>query len=619
MPLFHPESPRVPPNLYSEQEILNALRTLPPEAHVFVRLQLLDAETNRDREIDFLVVHPELGLVIVEVKGRGVEPNGDHWIRRYPDGRAEQLDESPGEQLLAQQYALLRYLKEAGIGFIPQITRVLALPALNLRTDQGLGPDLPACRILTRESLRQPFLALREAVTGGIPWERWRRNPEAKNYQIRSDGFLKLIGALVPHLLPLPTLADVIKAEGRVQDFTSAALLDHLTQNLSRGRYHLQGGPGSGKSLLGRQVTRLWAAEGRRVLVVAFNRALTYATQSALDDLIREDRVLVSTYHDLAVNLLGEAGRVPIFEQPEIFFNKDVPESLAALLGETGPRPERQWDALVVDEAQDLEPAWVRPLLGLLRDPERDPILLLEDSAQSLFREACHDLGQPWRLDLSLRQHPAIRRAACLALPDCGWAPPDGVPDDGAVLFQRSQPDSWKRDLAAHLSALAQEGITPSQVLVLAPHRPQTLGLKDGQVLGPWRLNAVPDWWEKDRADQVRMGTVHAYKGLEADVVIYLAPGYRHPEAPRLAYTAYSRARHRLIVLEKAIAQPIREKPPETRRSGSEPIYVQPAVRNLGAEQRTALMSALTAAKHWGPKLASSRPQPPKEELQVNP
>jgi len=617
MPFFHPDCPRVPANLYSEQEVLNAFRTLPPETHVFVRMQLLDAQTNRDREIDFLVVHPELGLVIVEVKGRGVEPRGEHWIRRFPDGREERLEESPGEQLSAQQYALMHYLQEAGLGFIPQITRVLALPALKLGPGQRLGPDLPPCRILTREGLRQPFLALREAVAGGIPWERWQRNPEARNYQVRPDVLRQLLAAFIPQLLPVPGLADLLRAEGRVQDFTSAAILDHLTGNLSRGRYHLQGGPGSGKSLLGRQVARLWVAEGRRVLVVAFNRALTYATQSALDDLIRADRALVSTYHDLAVNLLRQAGRLPVFGQPATFFNQDVPEGLAALLGDGAHRPEPEWDALVVDEAQDLDPAWVKPLLSLLRDPERDPVLLLEDPAQSLYREASHDLGQAWRLDLSLRQHPAIRRAACLALPDCGWAPPDAAPEDGAVLLQRSQPDTWKRDLGARLEALAQEGVAPGQVLVLAPHRPGTLGLKDGQMLGPWRLNAVPDWWEEDRADQVRMGTVHAFKGLEADVVIYLAPAYRHPEAQRLAYTAYSRARHRLIVLEKAIAQPVSDKAP-VKAQRIEPVALPP-VRQLGAAQQTALMGALTAVKHWKPVPAAPAPLPPKPVLQVNP
>jgi hypothetical protein len=612
MPILHPDPVRIPPHLHSEQEVLAALRTLPPDAHVFARLRILDAEANRDRELDFLVLHPDLGLVIVEVKGSGVEPQGDHWIRRHPDGREVRLAETPGEQLQAQQYALRQFLREAGLASIPKITRVLALPALPLREDQRLGSDLPACRILTRHKLRNPFLALREAVTGGLPWEEWKALPKAKANQVSPGVLQEILEALLPQMLPPPPLPELLAAEGRLQDLTSATLLDHLAQNFSRGRYHLQGGPGSGKSLLGRQITRLWVAEGRRVLVVAFNRALTYATQCALDDLIRKDQVLVTTYHDLAVTLLREAGRLPVCEHRPTFFNQQIPDAMAALLGGVDYHAELCWDALVVDEAQDLAPNWVRPLLNLLRHPEGDPVLLLEDPAQSIYREAHHDLGKPWRLDLNLRQHPAIRRLAWLAFPACGWDPPVETPDDGSVLQQGTSPETWKRDLAKNLGTLAEEGIQPNQVLILAPHRPETLGLKDGQILGPWHLNAVSDWWEDEKATHVRIGTVQSFKGLEADVVIYLAPAYRHPDAKRLAYTAYSRARHRLIVLEKAIPQPERPKAAEPEKAPVPPAL--PKVRLFNEGQRQTLMGALTAAKNWTPgqeKTKAPSPIPP--------
>ncbi len=72
---LHPA--RITVHLFSEQELLNALRALPPEAHVFVRLRTLDPEKNSDREPDFLVARPGLGLVIVEFKDKGVEPQAD--------------------------------------------------------------------------------------------------------------------------------------------------------------------------------------------------------------------------------------------------------------------------------------------------------------------------------------------------------------------------------------------------------------------------------------------------------------------------------------------------------------------------------------------------------------
>lgn len=610
MPVLHPDPVRIPPQLFSEREVLGCLRTLPPEAHLFVRVQMLDATTNRDREIDFLMIHPDLGLVIIEVKGRGVEPRGDHWIRRNAAGQEEPLEESPGTQLTAQQYALLTFLKGAGLPFVPQITRVLALPNLDLREGQDLGPDLPACRILTREKLRHPFEAIRQAVSGGASWSAWQNTPDARNYQVRPELMLQLKQALLPELLPNATLTEVLAAEGRVQDFTSASLLEHLARNFSRGRFHLQGGPGSGKSLLGRMVTRIWASEGRKVLVVAFNKALTHATQCALAEL--GDQVDVTTFHDLAVNLLRDAHRLPECQDQGSFFNTEVPQALKTLMEDAQAGPAPQWDALVVDEAQDLEPEWVSSLLGLLRHPQKAPVLLMEDPAQSLFRTGRHGLGQPWSLDLSLRQHPSIRRAACQAFPGCGWEAPDtGTTDDGALCIQRSRPGTWKRELAEHLASLARKGIQPHQVMVLAPHRPGTLGLEDGQSLGPWALNTQVDWWEDEKADQVRMGTVQAFKGLEADVVIYLAPAYHHPDGQRLAYTAYSRARHRLIVLEKAIPRPAQAPPPEPSQSKPPFVPMAPPRRLPSEGARKDLLAALTAARNW--KADRSRERVPPE------
>jgi hypothetical protein len=193
-----------------------------------------------------------------------------------------------------------------------------------------------------------------------------------------------------------------------------------------------------------------------------------------------------------------------------------------------------------------------------------------------------------------------------MAFPACGWEAPEVEDPDGAVRRIASSPTTWKKDLALQLDALNQEGLSTSQVMILAPHRPQTLGLREAELIGPWPVNIASDWWDVTEAGQVNFGTVHGFKGLESDVVIYLAPGYRHPDAERLAYTAYSRARHRLVVLEKAIAQPVRTKPiadaakVQVPKPAARPSFQQaPAYSD---EQRASLMSALTAAKTYKPK-----------------
>ena len=171
--------------------------------------------------------------------------------------------------------------------------------------------------------------------------------------------------------------------------------------NFAGGRFRVQGGPGSGKSLIGRMAARTWVSEGRRVLVLCFNKALKTANVLALDDL--GELATIATFHEFLDVQLQDIGR-PCRPGADLgtFFNAELPAAFAAAL----PEIRQRWGALLVDEAQDLPPEWIELLLPLLERPESDPVLLLGDPAQALYRKAEHTLGTPWRLGLNLRQHP---------------------------------------------------------------------------------------------------------------------------------------------------------------------------------------------------------------------
>ena len=196
MPAFHPSQPHIPAHLVGERKVLDAFRVLPPETRVFVRVQVPDPEAPGDLDLDFLVADPELGLMIVHVLAEGAELRAGSWVRRNAAGAFEPLAESPGEALQAQQNALFKYLKGLGLGFVPRITQVLALPSLPLEPGRALGPSLPACRLLTGEKLKNPFISLRLAVTGGRTWTEWSTTPLAGQFAIGGAAMDRLAGAL---------------------------------------------------------------------------------------------------------------------------------------------------------------------------------------------------------------------------------------------------------------------------------------------------------------------------------------------------------------------------------------------------------------------------------------
>lgn len=599
MPIYHPEPPRLSMDREGERAVLRSLRVLPPNAHVFINLGILSAEGNRDREIDFLVLHPELGILIIEAKGGQLEWGGDFWNRIYK-GKREPMTEAPGLQLQAQEYSLRRYLREHGC-FVPETTRVLFLPHMDLPEGTRFGTDLPSSRVLDRKSLNRLIPALRGAVSGGQPWDVFERDRRSRQCEIREAAITDIVAALTPTLMPSPSLEEILGEEGQVQDEAARPILRHLATNFAQGQFHVLGAPGSGKSLIARMVAKDLASQGKKVLVLAFNRALTYAMQTDLDGL---EGVDVATYHDFLIVQLNILGLNPSpTNGMHRFFNSELP----GLFLENLDRIETRWDALIVDEAQDLAAEWIPPIVHLLRDPEADPFLLLEDPSQNLYNRGKHTLGTPWRLDLNLRQHPSLRRAVWDTMPDCGWERPEVPIDPGIIKVRKSSPDTWKRDLESELTILEKDGIDPSRILVLIAHRPERFGLKDGQQLGPWRLNTEKDWWEADHNGRVRLNTVHAFKGLEADVVIYLAPQVKAEDKASLRYTALSRARHRAVILEKALPAIVRDedvKPTPIALPIPPPVRFDPSA--LLAPQRAALTGALKAANDWGSRPKAS-------------
>ena len=567
----------------SERKVYDALKDgLPAGWYAWHSMKLLDRD-GWEGEGDFVIAIPDRGFLVLEVKGGQITKRDGRW---YQYG--QEMKKDPRAQ--AHQFAKLLDSRLRAKGFTAPGYGILTIFP-DTAFDTAPTQDDVCGTLLGQMDLPYLSEALNSHLDAAFP-----DNPR------RAVG--NWINAL-HELWDEVWTADIklgtrheLSEEARIQlDATQLAVLN----NIGRApRVLVTGGAGSGKSLLARKRALMAAEKGQRVLVFCFTDALVRHLRQTIDN----DLVQVETVGRFSAELLRRAGLAKQIDESSPDFWKNAPFQAAVdALPPEGERP----DMVIVDEAQDLEPEWIRPLFNLLRHPDQDPVLLLEDPAQSLYRAAQHQVGQPWRLDLSLRQHPAIRRATCLAFPSCGWEPTsDGTED--VVRFVKSDPKTWRRDLETVLGDLAKESILPRQVMILSPHRAGTLGLKDDQPLGPWPLNTVPDWWEDEKATSVRFGTVHAFKGLESDVVVYLAPAYRHKDRDRLAYTAYSRARHRLIVLEGALAEPLRPKaveaPVEAALVTPPKKPPVPQIKQFSADQQGRLQEALTAAKRWKPSIS---------------
>jgi len=139
---------RQEPDRFGERQALDQFRNLDKDWSVFYSVGLIDRKGfDRQREIDFVLLHPDKGLIFVEVKGGKVQ-FADGVVRQFLDGRWKVIN--PIIQLNDARRLCLDFFKSRGI------TRFL--PARNLyvfpnvvRPRFGLSQELEECSLFSDE------------------------------------------------------------------------------------------------------------------------------------------------------------------------------------------------------------------------------------------------------------------------------------------------------------------------------------------------------------------------------------------------------------------------------------------------------------------------------------
>lgn len=169
---------------------------------------------------------------------------------------------------------------------------------------------------------------------------------------------------------PIHDRQDVLKVLDLKQEECANAIGD--------GHRILYGVAGSGKTIILLTRARLLAAQNpdARILLLCFNRQLSQWMAQQVSDL---RNVHVSTFHAWACR--NGAG----FHRD--WSDETLGKRLIAKLDQDAPDAGR-FDAILVDEAQDFEPIWFRCLLKALKDPENGDLMIVADGAQGLYRRS---------------------------------------------------------------------------------------------------------------------------------------------------------------------------------------------------------------------------------------
>lgn len=525
MPRLMPESPKFASE--AEREVWERLRdTLPGDVLLLANVVLVDEEL--DHEADLIVLFPDVGVVVVEVKGGAVHHDGDRW---WQGNSSHQHTIDPVEQARRVKYAVKEYV-EADPGWSRGTiawAHAVVTPYSTFPEDFAL-PECPRWSLHDRDDFQDLAHRLEETARH---MQQGRRPPthddiEVVSQTLRGRSFTQQDrnAAAAQHASEV----DRLTAE-------QAALLS-VTRLLNR--VEVRGGAGSGKTMLAltqaRELSR--GRDGstpQRVALLCYSIGLAEFLKRQVEAWPAWQRPFVGTFHEF-----GKQWGAPDGDREDSqFWETTLPATMGELA--MGLTDEQCYDSIIVDEAQDFADDWWIPVLRALRDPERGGLFVYSDENQRIFAR----FGQPpvplvpLVLDHNLRNTKQIHQAfAPLAPTRMTARGGDGV----EVAFVPSDDPLGHADDVVEM--LLDIGWAPGNIALLTTgnRHPEQVSLTQsrGQV-GYWRT-----YWEED----VFYGHVLGCKGLERPAVVLCVNETEPKErAKEKLYVGMSRATDQLIVV----------------------------------------------------------------------
>lgn len=512
----------------AERRVFDELRDqLSDEWNVFHSASLVfrDPATGaKDGESDFVIAHPDRGIISLEVKGGGIECRHGEWFRLKGGTRERMID--PFGQALDHRYELGRKLEEID-GWEHHsvlLVHAVAFPDISVHK-LVLAPDAPADLVIDREDCKDMAGAIDRVL-------KFHRGAREKRTTLGPDGMETLRDTLARDVLipvPLATRFDEEERELIALTAEQAMVLRRLRRDT---RMVISGCAGSGKTMLAVERGRELGATGRQVLFVCFNSALSRHLAAE-----RIENIDVRTFHSLCTYWAKRMQvDLPVYEgaPPAEYWRAELPDAFIAAIAQAGA----PYDDILVDEAQDLHGDWLTALTCALRDEDEGSVWLFMDDNQRVY-DATLDVPaeyRPFDLTVNCRNTQSIHREVMKLYG--GAVVPEVIGPEGRPI-ELIQTEDQAATVAGVVKRLIEEWDVPRRdIVVLSSHG------RDKSV-----VYAAGGYSDK-RGKGVYFSSIRGFKGLESPVVVLCElEDLDQASRDQQLYVGLSRARNHCVVV----------------------------------------------------------------------
>ena len=498
-------------------------------------------------ESDFVVVC-ERGVACLEIKGGRVECRDGQWtfIDRYGTERVK--PEGPFAQVTGNMFSLRDILKKRFEGN-PHMKNILmasgvVFPDITFHSDsQEIIPEI--IYDCTTEDISEYMNQV---------FDYWQQRQHREPSKLSPSDIREVVQFLRADFCFIPSLNDRLEqVEQKLVRLTKeqAQLMQALGMN---DHLIVEGGAGTGKTLLAAEFARRQLEQGTRVLYLTYNKNLAHHVMRSLPE---TDQLKVVNIHAL----FGEYVPVDVEElqkDPQKYFAQILPERFYDYISEkqsTDPdAADMQYDLLIMDEGQDiLKPLYLYSLDCLLKGGlDHGKWAVFYDEKQNIYNPEYQDgmdilrsySHTKFRLFVNCRNTVQIGTYSAKA---SGVTFAEFLRENGEEVGKISYEDEkdFGGKIKEIMKTLREGKVSPGDITFLSPKKYQNSKLATLKLT----VNELRDDFKPDPSVPV-FATIQGFKGLDAKVVILCdVEALRRETFSQYIYLAGTRARTLLYIV----------------------------------------------------------------------
>lgn len=528
---MYPDKPKKFDVNSQEDIMFNALEKLPDTYYVFHSFSIVNVvdDTIYESETDFVIFHPEKGILCLEAKAGRVKYEKGEWV--YGSGIPMSHD-GPFNQARMNKWKLSKYIQSVGLSYLLKRCKLIhAVWFPSISKDYFEGVNLPAEAdvrlMLTKDSMDD----IETAISGIFDV----KLPNHKETSLGNKDIQNILDKVLAPTFNLISLAEM-KLEHRRQVFKvmlkeQIALLNYLEEQDSAV---INGMAGTGKTVMAIEKAKRHADRGENVLFLCYNLFLKEHLQEAY----AHEKISYYTIDGLACKLCNTS--VPDYE---LF------QDLLQRMYKEGTFPFRH---IIIDEGQDFgrEKVAETDIIELLKsnvldDEKKGTFYLFYDKNQMVQSEKMPNYIS--EADCKLTLYRNCRNTENIATTSLRLLGSDKMPKlfEGAIIGD--SPELYlANEMVQTISTLNQiidknweNGYTDIRILTCKTESNSIIANECSTGVYLYKGRKIP------------FTTCRKYKGLEADSIIIVDMDKTTFEdgGEQIMYVGASRARYKLSLI----------------------------------------------------------------------